>query len=177
MGAQRKWLVKLSTEQRDELFIQLVRAIASVRSPVEAASLVKDLLTESEVGMLAKRLEIARLLMRGLTFEEITEGLKVSHATVARINHWLQNSGEGYRLAVERLRPAEERDRGERLVRAGARRQRATMYNWPQALLEELVANASKKQKQKIKELLTEVKVKTQLNQQLEDVFKSQGYL
>jgi len=177
MGAQRRWLVKLTAEQREELLVQLARAIASLESPVEAASLLKDLLTESEVGMLSKRLEVARLLMLGLTFEDITNSLKVSHGTVARVNLWLNTSGDGFRLMSERLKPAEERDREERLRRAGAIRTRPSIYHWPQQLLEELVANANRKQKDKIKELLAQTRTKSQLNWQLQELFRKHGYL
>jgi len=175
MGAQQVWLRKLSREDRAELFIDLARAVSSVGSPTEAASLLKDLLTEAEIGMIAKRLAIAEMLVGGANYQDITDHLKVGYNTIARVSLWLERSGEGFRLALERMKPARERDSTMRLKAAGAIKGRATMYNWPQKLLEEIVLTANKKQRQRIKEILETSKEKTQLHKELIFLLKRQA--
>jgi hypothetical protein len=44
---------KLSKSEQQELFIDFATALASIKNPIEAASFVKDLLSEGEVIMLA----------------------------------------------------------------------------------------------------------------------------
>jgi len=172
MGAQQGWLRKLSYKEQEELFINLARAIASVGSPTEAAALIKDILTEAEIGMVAKRLAIAELLVGEVTYQEISEHLKVGYATIARVAEWLNRSGEGYRLALQRIKPARERDAMVRLAAAGATRGRATMYNWPEKLLEEFMITATKKQRERIKEILDATKKKTLMHRELERALK-----
>lgn len=172
MGAQQGWLKKLSYKEQEELFINLARAIASVSSPTEAAALIKDIFTEAEIGMVAKRLAIAELLVGEVTYQEISGHLKVGYATIARVAEWLNRSGEGYRLALQRMKPARERDQEMRLVAAGARKGRTTMYNWPEKLLEEFMITATKKQRERIKEILNTSKEKTAMHRELERMIK-----
>lgn len=172
MGAQQVWLRKLSHQEQEELFINLARAIASVSSPTEAAALIKDILTEAEIAMLAKRLAIAELLVGGVTYQEISGHLKVGYATIARVAEWLNRSGEGYRLALQRMKPAQERDQMMRLATTGARKGRATMYNWPEKLLEEFMVTATKKQRERIKEILNTSKEKTAMHRELKHILK-----
>lgn len=79
------------------------RVLVDIRSEREMERYIFDLLTPTERIMLAKRLAIATLLIEGLPYREIAERLKVSTATVGRVNLWLQTSGDGYRLAIEKI--------------------------------------------------------------------------
>lgn len=176
MGAQHAWLRKLSRQEQEELFVDLARAVGSIKSPTEAATLLRDLLTEAEIAMVAKRLAIAELLIGGVPYRDICQDLKVGYTTVARISEWLNRSGEGFRLALERMKPAQERDAMVRLAEVGATRSRATMYNWPQKLIEEIMVTATKQQRQRIKEILDSTKEKTKLHRELDAVFKRFGY-
>lgn len=176
-GAHQVWVKKLGPQQREELFVHFARAVSLVRSPVEAAQLIQDLLTEAEVTMLSKRLAIAELLIAGDSYQDICQSLKVSYSTVARVSHWLQTSGDGYRMIVQRMEPARERDELER-TRPIARswRRRYPSYYWPQLLLEGIIASANKKQRERIKEVLSRTREKTRLHRQLERVFKEFGF-
>lgn len=176
-GGHYRLLGKLTNKEREELFVQLARAVASMKSSTEAAQLMTDLFTEAELAMVAKRLAIADLLIEGASYQDIRNGLKVSYGTIARISGWLQNAGEGYRLAVKRLVGPRERDELERTRPIGhSWRRRYPSYYWPQLLLEELIANANKRQREQIKSTLKQVKEKTKLHRDLAVVFKKLGY-
>lgn len=95
---------KLTKKERQNLLIALCEALISVRKKEEAAQFLADLLSPQELEMLAKRLEIARLLIDGDTYDAIRGKLKVSHNTIARVNAWLTLSGSGFRLVIERTR-------------------------------------------------------------------------
>ncbi|NIT04611.1 helix-turn-helix domain-containing protein [Candidatus Saccharibacteria bacterium] len=79
------------------------QSLAKISSEKEMERYIFDLLTPTEQIMLAKRLAIAALLVRGLSYQEISKRLKVSTSTVARVNLWLRASGAGYRRAVESI--------------------------------------------------------------------------
>lgn len=98
-----KRLEKLSKEDQLDLTFDLINAISLVRSPVETAALLQDLLTQSEVKNLGKRLRIAKLLLSGKTQEEIIQSLHCSFATIARINLWLNQGGEGFKKVIAKL--------------------------------------------------------------------------
>ncbi|MBX4205238.1 MAG: helix-turn-helix domain-containing protein [Candidatus Doudnabacteria bacterium] len=63
----------------------------------------RDLYTHTEHKMLAKRLEIARRLLEGQTYDEISDNLKVTPHTIAAISNTLERDGSGLRIAHQRL--------------------------------------------------------------------------
>src|SRR3989338_2876052 len=100
---KNKRIEKLSTKEQGELIFDLVNAIVSAKSVGEAALFLQDLLTKSEMKILAKRLRIAKLLIDGITYEQIKESLHVSHGTIAKIAAWLAERGDGFRKIIEKL--------------------------------------------------------------------------
>jgi len=83
-----------------ELFWQ---SVARLKNAKEAEIFFSDLLTRTERIMLAKRLAIAILLLKGYDYDAINEILKVSGTTIAKVKTWLHYEGEGYRRIAERL--------------------------------------------------------------------------
>ncbi|MDR7550860.1 MAG: YerC/YecD family TrpR-related protein, partial [Armatimonadota bacterium] len=59
--------------------------------------------TINEVKALAARLEVARLLAEGLTYEEIARRTGASSATISRVRRFLEYGADGYRLVLGRL--------------------------------------------------------------------------
>jgi len=52
---------------------------------------------------LAKRLRIAKLLLEGKTQREVAQTVKVSLATVTKVNLWLTQGGKGFKKVIGRL--------------------------------------------------------------------------
>jgi Trp operon repressor len=76
----------------------LVRSFSKAHGKNEVLPFVSDLLTPTEQTMISKRLAIAFLLLRkDFDYREIAKTLKVSTATVARVNMVLNTRGAGYR--------------------------------------------------------------------------------
>lgn len=72
---------------------------------------LEHLLTESEVIMCARRIEIAKLLLQGLPYTAIEEKLNVGQKTVEAVDRWLSVYFE-YRKVFPKMLDA--RRRGER---------------------------------------------------------------
>lgn len=99
MRLSNKNLTKtLETEIR-QIFL---RIIADIRTPEEADILISDLLTETEQLAVAKRLAIAIFLTEGKNYEEIKQNLKVSSATVAKVQESLDQAG--IKLALNKVK-------------------------------------------------------------------------
>ena len=81
---------------------ELCEAIASLRSPEEAARFLRDLCTLSELEAMAHRWEVARLVDAGLPYLEVAARTHASTTTVTRVAHWLRHGEDGYRLALDR---------------------------------------------------------------------------
>ena len=63
----------------------------------ETASFLRDLMTIKEIEEFANRLEMARLLKKGLSYKKIADKLGVSTTTVARVSFWLNEGCGGYK--------------------------------------------------------------------------------
>jgi len=79
------------------------RAVTLLETKDEVRAFFRDILTHTERKMLAKRLQIAKLLYKGVEYEKIKKEVGVSDATIGTVSRWLYEVGDGYRIAVSRL--------------------------------------------------------------------------
>ena len=89
--------------------VRLLDAILSMRDREELRRLLDDLCTIPEIYAMAQRMEVARYLEKGLTYAQIAQITHASTATISRVNRCLLYGEGGYRLALERMRQAEEK--------------------------------------------------------------------
>lgn len=93
----------ISRKERDELLGELWTMVAVLERPEEAAHFFRDLLGETEALRLARRIRIAKLLLEGYGYEEISKRLRTSPLTIASVRRWLQRSFAGYEKIVPKL--------------------------------------------------------------------------
>lgn len=157
------------------MIIDLCESIASVKDSHEAAKLLTDLLGKQELEMLARRLKVAEMLLDDLTYEDIREALKISQATIARVQVWLQNSGEGYRLVMERTKKSKKnRKRPEGQVKFSGLKRKFPMYFWPQIAMEYWLKNSSRKHREQMQKLLAKIEEKPKIYKELEILLKQE---
>src|SRR3989344_5085199 len=88
---------------KERMFDVFYQTLADLKTKREVETFLTDLLSTTEQVMLAKRLAIALLLVKGKTFYFIRDTLKVSTATILFVKSWLNLKGAGYREAIERI--------------------------------------------------------------------------
>lgn len=164
---------KLSHKEEEALLIDFCRASTMVHNPVEAAQFLKDLLTEPEIGMLAKRLKIAQLLLEGYTYDQIREVLRVSTGTIGRIGAWLKRGGDGFKLIYQRMPKSKEGLDDKDIMSEWEKHKRTySQYYWPFLLWDRLEKEANWRQKQKLRGIFSELKDKTKLFKELSEFFR-----
>ncbi|MBI4837400.1 MAG: hypothetical protein HY813_03305 [Candidatus Portnoybacteria bacterium] len=166
---------KLSNADKEEYFIQLCFVLSKTRNIIEAANILKDLLTAQEVEMVGKRLQIADMLMEGFSYNVIKKTLKTSDSTIARVHEWLKLAGNGFRLAKEKLEDYNRKEKQTMISKGSSwssMKRKYPMYFWPQIILEEIVANSSKKQRMRIKQVLSRMKQKTEFSERVKLLLK-----
>lgn len=90
---------KLKNEQTD----LLAEAFLALNTPEECYRLFEDLCTIHEVQSLAQRIEVARLLRRKITYQEIAQRTGASTATISRVNRCLTYGADGYNTVLDRM--------------------------------------------------------------------------
>lgn len=97
--------IRLNPSQpMDDLF----RAVLSLQNVDECYRFFGDLLTVKELASIAQRLQVARLLSEGNTYEMIRDRLTISSSTITRINTELCYGSGGYQMVLDRLFPPEQ---------------------------------------------------------------------
>ena len=79
----------------------LVEGFLKLKTEKEMAAFLRDLMTVKEIEEFANRLEMARLLKKGLSYKKIADKLGVSTTTVARVAFWLNQGCGGYKKVLE----------------------------------------------------------------------------
>jgi TrpR-related protein YerC/YecD len=83
--------------------------VALLENKDEVKSFFKDLLSASESVMLARRIQIAKLLLSGWGYDRIETKLGTGPTTIASVHRWLQGGYGGYMNAIPKLKREIER--------------------------------------------------------------------
>lgn len=113
----------------------------------QAASFLKDLLTHTEMKMFAKRVQIAKMLLEGYSYNEIRNVVKVTDPTISKMSNLLAVGGEGIRNAIANLQKIEEDIEEERLGPFSKIEKKYGMYFLPEKLAKEAVGTIKKRSK------------------------------
>lgn len=93
---------------RTESIDQLCQALLSLQNAEECYTFLSDLFTVQEVTAFAQRLQVARLLHDGSTYEMVRSQVPVSSSTITRINTELRYGSGGYQMVLDRLSRKEQ---------------------------------------------------------------------
>ena len=95
---------------KDELNDQLCEAMLSLETVDECYQFFEDLCTISELKAMSQRLEVARMLCAGHTYDDIVARTGASTATISRVKRCLNYGADGYNIVLDRLDPDEGED-------------------------------------------------------------------
>ena len=86
----------MEKEEKQRLAAQLYRVLAAVTDAGQMERLLDDLCTFTEVEQMAQRIECAKLLAEGYTYNRIISMTEISSATLSRVSRCLQHGSGGY---------------------------------------------------------------------------------
>ena len=87
---------------------ELLDAILSLQDMEECQAFFSDLCTMQELISFSQRLQVAKRLLAGETYEMIRSQVPVSSSTITRISTELQFGAGGYRSVLDRLNSADK---------------------------------------------------------------------
>ena len=93
----------MSRYTKDENTDMLFKAILSLETLDECYDFFTDLCTMQELILFSQRIQVAKRLLAGETYESIRGQVQVSSSTITRINTALQFGTGGYQAALDRL--------------------------------------------------------------------------
>ena len=105
----RKRISKINPRERGRILDEFWTMVALLETKDEVKNFFKDLLSATESIMLARRIQIARMLLSGLGYDAIQQRLGSGPSTVASVHRWLQGGFGGYAGAIPKLEKEIER--------------------------------------------------------------------
>jgi len=90
---------KLRGQQLDQLF----DAILSLKDREECYRFFDDIATMSEVQSISQRLQVAKMLTEGQTYNAIEQETKASTATISRVRRCINYGNDGYQMVLDRI--------------------------------------------------------------------------
>ena len=93
-------MAPFNTPSIDRLFA----AILQLKDVEECHKFFEDICTIKEVKDMAQRLDAAILLDEGAGYQQISEQVGISTATISRVSRCLNYGAGGYRMTIDRLK-------------------------------------------------------------------------
>lgn len=90
---------KIRTEAVDHLF----DAVLTLQTRDECYDFFEDIATINEILSLSQRIEVAAMLRKKKTYQDIAKETGASTATISRVNRSLNYGNDGYQLVLDRL--------------------------------------------------------------------------
>jgi uncharacterized protein YerC len=78
-------------KERYRVIGELYDVLAELKTKDEVVRFLFGLFTPSEVLMIGRRIQIAKMLIEGLSYIDIGKNLGVSHQTVRKVEYWLKS--------------------------------------------------------------------------------------
>lgn len=84
----------LVMNKRKKIIGDFLQLVLDLRSKEQVADVMVGLMTPSEALMFARRVQIARALLREETYETIRKKLRVGFDTITKVEQWLHTDNE-----------------------------------------------------------------------------------
>jgi len=84
-----------SKKANEKMITELFELVASINSADDCRLLFEDLCTNKEIEQMAQRISAAKLLKEGKTYQQVTENVDISSATLSRVSRCVRY-GKGY---------------------------------------------------------------------------------
>ena len=82
----------------------LLKAILCIESEEECQEFLNDLCTIQELEKMSQRLEAAKLLSEGTTYEKVIEQTGISSTTLSRVSRCIKYGNGGYTKIIEKMK-------------------------------------------------------------------------
>jgi len=88
---------------KDKVLDQFYEAVLSLKNIEECYRFFNDLCTLNEVQLISQRLEIAKLLKEGFTYQRIEDEIGTSTATISKVKRSIIQGNNSYDFIFDRL--------------------------------------------------------------------------
>lgn len=93
----------MALQWKDEFTDQLCDSIVAITDREEAYRFLEDVATFSEIKAFSQRLQVASLLLKGMSYPQIVQATGASTATISRVKKFVEYGSDGYRDVLAKI--------------------------------------------------------------------------
>ncbi len=90
----------IGKKERYKIVGEFFEIVSNLKNKDDVVGFFIGLLSSSEALMLARRIQVAEMLLEEKSYEEIRKKLKVSFQTIAKVYQWLYGENEIYKKQI-----------------------------------------------------------------------------
>jgi TrpR-related protein YerC/YecD len=94
----------MSMQWKNELTDQLCEALLTLGTIEEVYDFLEDVATIAEIRAFSQRLQVAKLLMQGDSYPQISKSTGASTATISRVRKTVDYGKDGFKTVLDRMR-------------------------------------------------------------------------
>lgn len=106
-------IYNVDKNERYRIIGELFELVVNLKTKKEVVDFLIGLFTQSETLMVARRIQIAKMLADQKSYEVIRKRLKVSYQTIATVEHWLQRE-EKRDFIIKKLKELDKGAKGKK---------------------------------------------------------------
>lgn len=95
-------------KERVKIINELLFVISDLKSKNDISDFFFGILTQSEILMIARRLQIAKLLLKGEGYDFISKKMHVSHQTINKTEQWIRYNFENKSDIIKKINSLEK---------------------------------------------------------------------
>jgi TrpR-related protein YerC/YecD len=138
--------IKLDSRHLSYFLNNFWNVITLLENKEEVKEFLKDTLTHTEMKMVAKRIQIAKMLIEGHKYETIKKYVKVTDTTIAKVNNTLFMSGKGLKAAIVHLKKI-EKDFEQKRMKGSSLKEKYPLSFLPEILADNLGSKIKKRKR------------------------------
>lgn len=82
----------------------IIDAIIKIDNEQDCIDFLNDLCTIQELEKMSQRIEAAKLLLEGCTYEQVIEQTKISSTTLSRVSKCIRYGDGGYKKVIDKIK-------------------------------------------------------------------------
>ena len=93
----------MEKKERCRVIRELYEVIGELKSKDEVVRFLFGLFTPSELLMVSRRIQVAKMLINGLTYNEISKEIGASDQTIRKVEHWLKSDESRMKFIISKI--------------------------------------------------------------------------
>ena len=96
-------------KEKQKIVSELFEIFVELKTKNEVFLFLLGLFTPSEVLMIARRIQVVKMIIDGASYDEIRKKLKVSNQTITKMEHWLRSDDTKTEFIMKKIKSSKKK--------------------------------------------------------------------